>query len=297
MFKINFKTEFTMYQKSYKVAAIHDLSGVGRCSLTVILPTLSAQGIQVCPVPTAILSTHTGGFGEVVMRDLTDYIQPALEHYKRLNYNFDCIYSGFLASTGQIDHCLQFFEHYKDALKVVDPVMADHGKPYKTCTPDLRAGMNKLAAIADIITPNVTEAAMLLGESPMQPDMTSQQMKSYLVRLSELGPKIVVITSVFSDGRSYNIGYDREHSKFWKVPYNLINANYPGTGDVFASVLTGSILRGDSLPIAMNRATEFLEIAIKTTYSYSTDTRDGIMLESCLDFLISNPTLCDYEQL
>ena len=286
-----------MYSKSAKVAAIHDLSGVGRCSLTVILPTMSAQGIQVCPVPTAILSTHTGGFGDVVLRDLTDYISPALEHYKRLDYKFDCVYSGFLASTEQIDHCLEFFEYYKNALKVVDPVMADNGKPYKTCTPELCSRMGELAAIADIITPNITEAAMLLGENPLQPDSAMQKIKSYLVRLSELGPKIVVITSVFSDGRTYNVGYDRDHSKFWRIPYNLINAHYPGTGDVFASVLTGSILRGDSLPIAMNRATAFLERAIKTTYSYSTDSREGIMLESCLDFLITNPTLCDYEQM
>lgn len=286
-----------MYSKTAKVAAIHDLSGVGRCSLSVILPTMSAQGIQVCPVPTAILSAHTGGFGDVVLRDLTDYISPALEHYKRLDYKFDCVYSGFLASTEQIDHCLEFFEYYKDALKVVDPVMADNGKPYKTCSTELCSRMGELAAIADIITPNITEAAMLLGENPLQPDVAMQKIKSYLVRLSELGPKIVVITSVFSDGRTYNVGYDRDHSKFWRIPYNLINAHYPGTGDVFASVLTGSILRGDSLPIAMNRATAFLERAIKTTYSYSTDSREGIMLESCLDFLITNPTLCDYEQM
>ncbi len=286
-----------MYQKSLKVAAIHDLSGIGRCSLSVILPSLSAQGIQVCPVPTAILSAHTGGFGDVVMHDLTDYISSALEHYRTLNYKFDCIYSGFLASKGQIDHCLEFFRYYSDALKVVDPVMADHGKPYKTCTPELRNGMSRLVEIADIITPNTTEAAMLLGENPLQPELSYQQMKSFLVRLSELGPKIVVITSVYSGGGYYNIGYEREHSKFWKVPYNLINASYPGTGDVFASVLTGSVLRGDSLPIAMNRATAFLELAIKTTYSYSTDVRDGIMLESCLDYLIGNPTLCEYEKL
>ena len=117
-----------MYRKSARVAAIHDLSGVGRCSLSVILPTMSAQGIQVCPVPTAILSAHTGGCGDVVLRDLTDYILPALEHYKSLEYKFDCVYSGFLASKEQIDHCLEFFEFYRDSLKVVDPVMADNGK-------------------------------------------------------------------------------------------------------------------------------------------------------------------------
>lgn len=280
-----------------KVAAIHDLSGVGRCSLSVILPTLSAMGIQVCPVPTAILSAHTGGFGEVVMRDLTDYIIPALQHYKRLKMDFDCIYSGFLASTNQIDHCLEFFSSYPKALKVVDPVMADNGKPYKTCTAELRRRMGELAAVADIITPNMTEAAILLGEDPTLMPRSSSEMKSILVRLSELGPKTVVITSAYICGECCNAGYDREHNKFWKVPYVQVNAGYPGTGDVFASVLTGSILRGDSLPIAMNRAAAFLELAIKTTYGYSTDPREGILLERCLNFLMDRHDLCDYESL
>lgn len=280
-----------------KVAAIHDLSGMGRCSLSVILPTMSAMGIQVCPVPTAILSTHTGGFGEVVMRDLTDYMEPALQHYKRLGTGFDCVYSGFLASTSQIDHCLEFFASYPDALKVTDPVMADHGKPYKTCTPELRKRMKELAAAADIITPNMTEALILLGEEPDLMPRSSSEIKSLLVRLSEMGPKTVVITSVYSGGACFNAGFDRDNSKFWRVPYVQVNANYPGTGDVFASVLTGSLLRGDSLPIAMNRAAAFLELAIKTTYGYCTDTREGIMLERCLDFLMGHPTLCDYEAL
>lgn len=283
--------------KNIKVAAIHDLSGLGRCSLSVILPTLSAMGIQVCPVPTAILSTHTGGFGEVVMRDLTDYIEPALEHYRTLGTDFECIYSGFLASTEQIDHCLDFFASFPSALKVVDPVMADNGKPYKTCTPELRRRMSELVAVAEIITPNMTEAAILLGEDPNLMPRSSSEMKSILVRLSELGPKTVVITSAFSGGECYNAGYDRENNKFWKVPYIPINASYPGTGDVFASVLTGSVLLGDSLPIAMNRAAAFLELAIKTTYSYSTDPRDGIMLEQCLHFLMSHQSLCGYENL
>ncbi len=285
-----------MYNKPLKVAAIHDLSGVGRCSLSVILPTLSVQGIQVCSVPTAVLSAHTNGFGDVVMHDLTDYITLALNHYNKLNYEFDCIYSGFLASAEQIDHCLSFFNSYKNALKVVDPVMADNGKPYRTCTEKLCNGMKTLVKIADIITPNLTEASILLNENLATFELSSQEMKSYLVRLSKLGPKIVVITGVLSDGKAYNIGYESETSKFWRVPFKRINASYPGTGDVFASVLTGSILRGDSLPIAINRATEFLEIAIKTTHSYSTDSHEGIMLESCLGLLISNQILSDYEQ-
>ena len=123
-----------MNDRLKRVAAIHDLSGFGRCSLSVIMPTLSAMGIQVCPVPTAILSSHTGGLGEVEFRDLTDFILPCLEHYKRLELEFECIYSGFLGSEEQIDHCLAFIHTYPNALAVVDPVMGDHGKAYRTYT-------------------------------------------------------------------------------------------------------------------------------------------------------------------
>ena len=119
------------------VAAIHDLSGFGRCSLSVISPILSVMGLQSVAVPTAVLSTHTGGFGDVVLKDLTDYIEQALEHYKRINLTFDCIYTGFLGSKEQIHHCLNFISTYQDALVVVDPVMGDNGRPYKTYTKEM----------------------------------------------------------------------------------------------------------------------------------------------------------------
>jgi len=281
-----------------KVAAIHDLSGIGRCSLTVIMPILSVMGVQTCPVPTAILSSHTGGFGDVVIRDLTDYIEPALKHYDRLNENFNCIYSGFLASNLQIDHCLNFFLKYKNALKVVDPVMGDHGKPYKTCTPELCKRMIELVRVADIITPNLTEASILLGENYPNSPMTAQQAKSWLVRLSEKGPKTIVMTSiVLADGTNCNLGYDKEHNSFWKVPFDFVPVSYPGSGDIFASVLVGGLLKGDSLPIAINRATSFTELAIKTTFSYSSEPRNGVMIESCLNWLVQNATLREFETL
>ena len=275
-----------MNQRPLRVAAIHDLSGFGRCSLTVILPVLSAMGVQVCPVPTAILSAHTGGLGEVVMRDLTDYTIPCLEHYKQLGLEFECVYSGFLSSEEQIDHCMDFFATYPKALAVVDPVMGDHGKPYRTYTPRMRSRMGELVAKAGIITPNLTEAAMLLGQEYSHTPLTASQAKSMLARLSEKGPANVVITGVtLAAGEYANIGYDRERNAYWKTVGEYVPVSYPGTGDIFASVLTGSFLMGDSLPMAMDRATRYVELTIKTTFSYSPDPRYGVMLERTLEWL------------
>lgn len=280
-----------------RVAAINDLSGVGRCSLTVIIPSLSSMGIQVCPVPTAVLSAHTG-FGEFVFRDLSDYIKPALEHYNKMGYKFDCVYTGFLGSEEQVDHCLEFFNSYKDSLKVCDPVMGDDGKPYSTYTRLMCERMIELVRKANVITPNLTEAAMLLGEDYPKGIISSAKAKSWLARLSELGPKTVVITSVaLGDGEFCNIGYDSEQSSFWKVSCDYVPAHYSGSGDMFASVLVGGLLKGDSLPIAINRATSFTELCIKTTYSYNTKPLDGIMLESCLGWLSTTQIFKDYKAL
>ena len=150
-----------MPDRPKRVAAIHDLSGFGRCSLSVILPTLSVMGVQVCPVPTTVFSTHTGGLGSVEQRDLSDFTLPCLEHYRRLGLEFECVYSGFLSSQEQIDHGLKFFSTYQDALAVVDPVMGDHGRPYRTITPQMRSRLGELVRVADIITPNLTELCLL----------------------------------------------------------------------------------------------------------------------------------------
>lgn len=281
-----------------RVAAIHDLSGFGRCSLTVIIPVLSAMGVQVCPVPTAILSTHTGGLGDCVIRDLTDFIAPTLEHYQKIKLNFECVYSGFLGSIDQIDLCLQFFSSYPSALAVVDPVMGDHGKPYRTVSDPMRRRMGELVRVADIITPNVTEACILLGKEYEAEPLTASGAKSMLARLGEMGPSMVVITGVhLADGSLSNIGYDRQRGAYWRVNCDYVPASYTGTGDTFASVLIGGLLTGDSLPIAMSRATTFLELAVKITYSYNTDARHGVMLEKCLRWLTENAPAGNYHIL
>ena len=281
-----------------RVAAIHDLSGVGRCSLSVIFPTLSVMGIQVCAVPTALLSTHTNGFGDVVLKDMTSYIPEALKHYISAEISFDCVYSGFLASEEQVSHCLEFMDSFKNALRVVDPVMGDGGKRYRTYNDDLCRRMSELVAAADIITPNVTEAAILLGIPYPAAPLTVSELKKMLVKLAAKGPKTVVITSaVMADGGVCNAGFDSKHNAFWRVPYEMIPKSYPGTGDIFASILTGGLLLGDSLPIAMTRATAFCEYAIKTTFGYGAPLREGVMLEKCLPMLVEQRSFTEYTQL
>ena len=287
-----------MEKRPARVAAIHDLSGFGRCSISVILPVLSAMGVQVCPVPTAVLSAHTGGLGDPVIRDLTDYIEPALRHYKSLGIDFEAVYTGFLGSGEQVDCCLEFFKEYPDALKIVDPVMGDNGKPYRTCTQELRRRMKELAAAADIITPNITEAAMLLDEAYPAAPLTRSEAKSMLLRLSQMGPKRVVVTGAeLAEGGLSAVGYDGENSSFWYVPCEYIPVNYPGCGDIYASVLIGAELSGASLPIAMARAGDFAELCVKTTYSYGSDPRYGVMLESVLGKLITNEIVGDFRAL
>lgn len=288
----------TITNRPQRVACIHDISTFGRCSLSVILPVLSAMGVQALPIPTAVLSTHTGGLGEVEFRDLTDFIPPVLEHYKRLGLELECIYTGFLGSQRQIDHCLDFFSAYPKGLAIVDPVMGDHGRAYKTCTPEICARMSELVRAANVITPNLTEACILLGREYDARPLTRADAKSMLVRLSELGPEYVVMTGVqLATGQLANIGYDRGNNTFWAVSCDYVPVSYPGTGDIFASVLTGAFLTGDSLPIAMSRATQFLEKAIKTTFSYGADTRHGVMLEMAIPTLTSHENQKDFSIL
>ena len=282
-----------------RVAAIHDLSGFGRCSLTVVIPVLSSMGIQVCPIPTAVLSTHSGGFGEFHFRDLTDDMADYASHWKRIGIEFDCVYSGFLGSAKQIDIVSDIFRGFKGSerqLIVVDPVMGDHGRLYKTYTPEMQNRMRMLVEAADIITPNLTEAFFLLEETYSDEPMSMEEAKSFLKRLSEMGPETVVITSIKTqDGLHVNAGYSRSQDTYWRTPYDYIPVQYPGTGDIYTSVLTGSLLHGDNLPEAMDRATRFVSMAVSTTHSYGTPVREGVILEKLLMNLKNKQSDSNYE--
>ncbi len=283
-----------MNNRPLRVAAIHDISSFGRCSLSVIIPVLSVMGVQVCPVPTAVLSTHTGGFDDFVFRDTTDFLSPCLAHWKKLKLEFECIYSGFLGNVEQITLTKHYFEAFPQALKVVDPVMGDEGKLYQTYTSQMCSRLADLVSLADIITPNLTEAAILLGED--YPKETQRIQPSFFVdwlnRLSDHGKKSVVITGVtVSETHIANFGFDREMGNYWGSNCLYLPAQYPGTGDIYASILTGALLQGKSLPQAMTRATNFVGECLEITYQSKNPCRDGVLLESVLPSLL-NP---DYE--
>lgn len=287
-----------------KVAAIHDLSGYGRASLTTIIPILSNMKVQVCPVPTAILSTHTGGFEGYSFIDLTDYMQEHINHWKKLELEFDCIYSGFLGSPKQIEIVADFIDFFgkKAKFTVVDPVMGDNGKLYSTMGNEMVIGMRKLIKNADIITPNFTEVIYLLGKEYKE-NITLDEVKEYLKELANMGPKIVIATSVPDeesnklDRKTSVVAYDRENDVFWRVSCRYIPASYPGTGDAYTSVVIGSLLQGDSLPIAIERGVQFITQCIMASYGFKYPKKEGVLLEKMLDVLKMPMIATNYEML
>lgn len=284
-----------------RVAAVHDLSGFGRSSLAVIIPILSSMKIQVCPLPTAVLSTHTGGFEGFSFVDLTESMGGFIDHWMSLGIEFDCIYSGFLGSVRQMDILSEWIDASgpRRPLVLIDPVLGDDGRLYATMTPEIVAGMRAYAARADIITPNLTEAALLLDE-PYIAAPDAQEIVRLLRGLSRLGPGTVIITGIpesSDDGRFCVMARDGADGSIWKSSYAGIPQYYPGTGDAFASVAAGAILQGDSLPMAVERAVHFVSAAIRASYGYRTPAREGVCLERVLETLASPLPYCSFERI
>ncbi|MBQ8613774.1 MAG: pyridoxamine kinase [Ruminiclostridium sp.] len=273
-------------EKQLRVAAIHDLSGYGRCALTVILPVISAMGIQCVTIPTAILSTHTGGFENFVLRDTTDFISPCCKHYKELGVHFNAVYSGFLASEAQVDCCLEFFESFPEALRIVDPVMGDDGAAYQTYTKGLIERTKELAAHADIITPNLTEAALLLDESYPE-GLTEAEARNWAERLCKKAGATVITGVPLTDGTYANVSMDGKNGCFQLHRWNKIPVSYPGTGDIFASVFTGCILKRKTIAEAAVYASKFCELAINATVNSGEPVRNGVEFERVLSFLMN----------
>ena len=271
--------------KVKKIAAVHDLSGMGRVSLTVVIPILSSMGFQVCPLPTAVLSSHTQ-YPEFSILDLTDEMPRIIAEWKKLDIQFDAFYTGYLGSPRQIQIVSDFIDDFRqpDGLVVVDPVLGDNGRLYTNFDESMIREMRHLAAKADVITPNLTELFYLM-DKPYKADNTDEELKSYLRLLSDAGPQVVIITSVPVHGESHKTSvyaYNRVGDRYWKITCPYLPAHYPGTGDTFTSVITGALLQGDSLPIALDRATQFILQGIRATFGYEYDNREGILLEKVL---------------
>ncbi|WP_300786023.1 pyridoxamine kinase [uncultured Desulfovibrio sp.] len=282
-----------------RVAAIHDLSGFGRVSLTAAIPILNNMGIQTCPLPTAVLSTQTGGMTGFTFHDLTGEMDPILDHWQRLQLTFDCVYSGFLGNLDQVEiaeRCIRDFLK-PSGFALVDPVLADNGVLLPTQTLDMVRAMRRLIGCAHIVTPNLTEAALLLDE-PYRPDLGPEDLKRQLVRLADMGPRQVVITSApaYQEGHCASVAYDRTEGRFWMISSRWIDAFYPGTGDVFASVLVGALLQGDSLPLAVERAVRFVTRGISVTLTQHTVNTEGILLEQVLSSLSDREGLGQYTE-
>jgi pyridoxine kinase len=276
------------------------LSGYGRCSLTVVIPILSTMGLEVCALPTAVLSTHTAIEGFKLF-DLTDQLPGFIDHWKSLNLKFDAIYSGFLGSARQAGIVADFIRHFADEtnLVVVDPVMADFGKLYASMLPEMIGEMTKLSALANVVTPNITEAAFMLGRE-VPDSLDEAQAKDWLKALADLGPAFPVITSLplrTRPDRSVVAAYNREDGRFWLAGRPQMPTQYHGTGDIFSSVLTGSLLQGDSLPIALDRSCQFVASAIQVTFGYSGLDHHEILLERALSTLHAPVTYASYELL
>lgn len=276
-----------------RALAIHDISCFGRCSLTVALPILSAAGIECTSLPTAVLSTHTGGFEGFTYRDLTADILPISDHWDTLDIEFDSIYTGFLGSFEQIDIVKELFKrHGETALKVVDPVMADNGKLYAIFPEEFPQGMASLAAEADVLVPNITEAVLMLGEPYVEGPYSHEYIDGLLHKLAELGPRKIILTGVhYEEGILGAATYNAETGETSYSSKPAIPGYYHGTGDVFGSAIVASLVNGKSLEEAARIAVDFTVEAISRTVEDKTDIRFGVNFEQSLPSMLKELNL------
>ena len=269
--------------------AIHDLSCFGKCALTVVLPVLSASGVETVPIPTALLSTHTGGFEGFYFEDLTRQMGRITEHFDELNIKTDAIYTGFLGSEAQIEKVSAIIDRFGGegkALVMVDPVMGDDGRLYSTYTEELMLGMRELCKKADIITPNLTEACFLT-DTEYKPAIEGGESEAlaYVSGIAErllcFGVKKVVITGIHYGDMVATYGYDTEGGEILHAS-EYVKHPYPGTGDLFASVLLGRLMRGRDFEEAVSTASDFTKRVIEYSAEFDSPIRNGVAFEPFL---------------
>jgi len=272
-----------------RVAAIHDLCGVGKAALTNVIPVLATLKIEVCPIPTMILTTHTGGFKPNIMQ-LEGYISKAVKHYRDIEINFEGIFVGYLGSTINVEETLNLLQTVKkdSSLVVLDPIFGDYGKYYSNFDKNYSDSLKKLIKYSHIITPNFTEACFLAEEKIIS-EVSEDQLLIISRKLRNLGCEDVVITSVPLNDKN-KIGttiYNGKNDSIEIVICDRLEKSYPGTGDIFTSVLIGRMLNGDSLSESVKKSCKFVEISMIESSKYDYPTKEGILLEVVLKHLNS----------
>lgn len=274
-----------------KIAVINDLSGFGKCSLTAAIPVLSVQGIQACPLPTAVLSNQTG-YPEYYCKSLTDSMPEFILNWKKLGAEFDGILTGFVSSEEQVDIIKDFCAGFRKSgtLLMVDPVMADNGEVYPSFSPELCRKITELAFTADIITPNLTEFAVLAGidYAELEKHIYNESMKDVLLEnaqpILKKGVKYIIVTGVrIYEGRISNCIITADGIE--DVSTESFRGSFSGTGDLFASAVCGEIVKGSDIHSAVSRAAKFIEISLRATMTECTRTEDGICFEPFLKLL------------
>ena len=271
-----------------RVLTIQDISCLGKCSLTIALPVLSALGAETVILPTAVLSTHTM-FRNFTCKDLSDQIEPIADHWKSEGVTFDAIYTGYLGTTSQIDQIRKLFKSFRDQNTkiIVDPVTADNAKLYPAFDMDYVRKNTELCAEADIIVPNITEAALMTGMDYRE-EYDEVYIKELLSRLNALGANVSVLTGVsLEQGKTGVMGYERETGEYYVYQNRRIDAAYHGTGDLFSSTCVGEILKGRSWQDAMRIAADYTAHTIEVTLENPDKPWYGVDFEATIPDLIA----------
>ena len=270
-----------------RIVSIQDVSCLGKCSLTVALPIISAMGVECSIVPTAVLSTHTM-FSGFTCKDLTDQIEPIAAHWKESGLGFDAVYTGYLASAEQIDYVCAFFDAFRQegGMVVVDPVMAYNGKLYPAFGPDFPAQMARVCAKADLILPNLTEASLLTG-LPYRTEQDEGYIKELLQALAALGPRYVALTGVsFEPDKLGVMYYDKVTGQYGSYFTQRLPASFHGTGDIFASTCVGGLTRGLPLGDALALAADYTVESIRLTLESPDANWYGVEFERAIPYLV-----------
>ncbi len=271
-----------------KILTIQDISCIGKCSLTVALPIISAFGVETAVLPTAVLSTHTA-FKGFTFRDLTDDMPAIVNHWENENFKFKSIYTGYLGSIKQIDIVSNIFDKFntENNFIIVDPAMADNGNLYTGFDIPFAKQMAKLCSKADVIVPNLTEACFMLDEPFIKENYTKEYIENLLIKLTDLGCKTAVLTGIsFDNDKLGAYAYNSQTKEFFSYFNKRLPYSFHGTGDIFASTVCGALSKGMSIEKSLEIAVDFTLKCIEKTVENQNHNWYGVDFESALPYLI-----------